>query len=80
MKPAKEKYKNKWVSTKEIANYLEVSEKTLQRWRKTGLLKLGIHWRRKFPTTNRYIVYHLDLTEQAIINYGSFKFEEIKLP
>tara|TARA_R100001440_G_scaffold154_1_gene425 strand:- start:549 stop:785 length:237 start_codon:yes stop_codon:yes gene_type:complete len=71
--------KNKWVSTKEIAEYFEVSEKTLQRWRKIGLLKLGIHWRRKFPTTNRYIVYHFNLTEQAITKYCSQKMEEIKI-
>tara|TARA_Y100000589_G_scaffold261575_1_gene251772 strand:- start:20 stop:250 length:231 start_codon:yes stop_codon:yes gene_type:complete len=63
----------KWVSTKEIADYLEVSEKTLQRWRNTGLLKLGIHWRRKFPTTNRYIIYHLELVDKAIKNAGSLE-------
>ena len=80
MKPVQEKIKKNWVSTREIADYLDVSEKTLQRWRNTGLLKLGIHWRRKFPTTDRYIVYHLDLTEQAIIKYGSQELEEIKLP
>ena len=80
MKPIREKIKNKWVSTREIADYLEVSEKTLQRWRNTGLLKLGIHWRRKFPTTNRYIVYNLELTEQAVSKYGSLQLEEIKLP
>ena len=80
MNYAKSKIEKKWVSTREIADYLEVSEKTLQRWRNTGLLKLGIHWRRKFPTTNRYLVYHLDLTEQAIIKYGSQELKEIKLP
>ena len=48
---------NQWVSTKVIAEYLEVSEKTLQRWRTSGLLKLGIHWRRKFPSTKRYLLY-----------------------
>ena len=61
----------KWVSTKEIADYLEVSEKTLQRWRNTELLKLGIHWRRKFPTTKRYLLYNLKLVERVLINAGS---------
>ncbi len=73
MKSTQSKISKKWVSTREIADYLDVSEKTLQRWRNTGLLKLGIHWRRKFPTTNRYIVYHLDLTEKAIRTYGSLE-------
>ena len=77
MNHSKNTIQKKWVSTKEIADYLEVSEKTLQRWRNTELLKLGIHWRRKFPTTNRYIIYHLDLTEKAITNYGSLELEAI---
>ena len=63
----------KWVSTKEIADYLEVSEKTLQRWRNTELLKLGIHWRRKFPTTKRYIIYNLELVEKVLRNAGSLE-------
>ena len=69
---------NSWRSTKETADYLEVSEKTLQRWRNIGLLKLGIHWRRKFPTTNRYIVYQLDLTEKAINNASSLGIEKLQ--
>ena len=64
---------NKWVSTKEIANYLDVSEKTLQRWRNTGFLKLGIHYRRKFPTTNRYIIYNPELIDSLLKNAGSLE-------
>ena len=56
----------KWTTTRETADYLSVSEKTLQRWRKTGLLKLGIHWRRKFPSSNSHLQYQIELTEQAI--------------
>ena len=63
----------KWVSTKEIADYLEVSEKTLQRWRNTELLKLCIHLRRKFPTTNRYIIYNLELVEMVLKNAGALE-------
>tara|TARA_B100000927_G_scaffold205034_1_gene166406 strand:+ start:305 stop:535 length:231 start_codon:yes stop_codon:yes gene_type:complete len=63
----------KWVSTKEIASYLEVSEKTLQRWRNTGFLKLGIHYRRKFPTTNRYIIYNPELIDSLLKNAGSLE-------
>ena len=61
----------KWVSTKVMAEHLEVSTKTLQRWRTEGLLKLGIHWRRKFPTTKRYLLYNLELVERVITNAGS---------
>ena len=62
---------NKWVSTKVMADHLEVSTKTLQRWRTDGLLKLGIHWRRKFPNTKRYLLYNLELVERVLINAGS---------
>ena len=64
---------NQWVSTKVIAEYLEVSEKTLQRWRTSGLLKIGIHWRRKFPSTKRYLLYNLELVERVLINAGSLE-------
>ena len=73
MKPVQEKFKNQWVITKEIANYLEVSEKTLQRWRNTGFLKLGIHYRRKFPTTNRYIIYNSELIDSLLKTAGSLE-------
>ena len=63
---SKNPVQKKWVSTKEIASYLEVSEKTLQRWRNTGFLKLGIHYRRKFPTTNRYIIYNFELIDSLL--------------
>ena len=64
---------NKWVSTKVMADHLEVSTKTLQRFRTSGLLKLGIHWRRKFPTTKRYLLYNLELVEKLLINAGSIE-------
>ena len=63
----------KWVSTKVMAEHLEVSTKTLQRWRTEGLLKLGIHWRRKFPKTKRYLLYNLELVERVLINAGSIE-------
>ena len=63
----------KWVSTKEIASYLEVSENTLQRWRYTGFLTLGIHYRRKFPTTNRYIIYNSELIDSLLKTAGSLE-------
>ena len=70
---SKNPVQKKWVSTKEIASYLEVSEKTLQRWRNTGFLKLGIHYRRKFPTTNRYIIYNFELIDSLLKTSGSLE-------
>ena len=64
---------SQWVSTRVMADYLEVSEKTLQRFRTSGLLKLGIHWRRKFPKTKRYLLYNLELVEKLLINAGSIE-------
>tara|TARA_S200000501_G_C20142998_1_gene448039 strand:- start:86 stop:310 length:225 start_codon:yes stop_codon:yes gene_type:complete len=58
----------KWISTKETAIYLGISEKTLQRWRKIGFLKYGIHYRRKFPTSNSHLLYQIELTEQTMID------------
>ena len=70
---SKSTIQKKWISTKEIADYLEVSEKTLQRWRNTGFLKLGIHYRRKFPTTNRYIIYNFELIDSLLKTAGALE-------
>ena len=70
---SKSTIQKKWISTKKIADYLEVSEKTLQRWRNTGFLKLGIHYRRKFPTTNRYIIYIFELIDSLLKTSGSLE-------
>ncbi len=43
-----------------------VSEKPLARWRDSGLLKAGKHWRRKFLTGNSPVLYHLRLGEEAM--------------
>ena len=73
MNHSKNSIQKKWVSTKEIADYLEVSEKTLQRWRNSNFLKLGIHYRRKFPTTQRYIIYNPVLIEKLLTTAGSLE-------
>ena len=73
MNHSKNSIQKKWVSTKEIADYLEVSEKTLQRWRNANFLKLGIHYRRKFPTTQRYIIYNPVLIEKLLTTAGSLE-------
>jgi hypothetical protein len=45
---------------------LGVSERTLWRWRKAGLFKAGVHWRRKFPTSNSPVLYHLSRCDAAM--------------
>ena len=45
---------------------LNVSERTLCRWRKAGLFKPGLHWRRKFPSANSPVLYHLERCNEAM--------------
>ena len=76
MENSKNTIQKKWLSTKDICDYLEVSEKTLQRWRNSNFLKLGIHYRRKFPTTQRYIIYNPVLIEKLLTTAGSLEVDK----
>jgi predicted site-specific integrase-resolvase len=55
-----------WVPQRAAADGLGVSERTLLRWRSAGLLKIGIHYRRKFPAANSPLLYQLELCEKAM--------------
>jgi predicted site-specific integrase-resolvase len=55
-----------WVPARAAADYLQVSERTLHRWRAAGLLKPAEHYRRKFPAVNSPLLYHLERCEQAM--------------
>jgi predicted site-specific integrase-resolvase len=55
-----------WAPARAAADYLQVSERTLQRWRAAGLLKPAEHYRRKFPAANSPLLYHLERCEQAM--------------
>jgi hypothetical protein len=55
-----------WVPQRVAADELGVSERTLLRWRSAGLLKTGVHYRRKFPANNSPLLYHLELCDQAM--------------
>ena len=55
-----------WVPQRAAADELGVSERTLLRWRSAGLLKVGVHYRRKFPSANSPLLYHLERCEQAM--------------
>ena len=55
-----------WVPQRAAADELGVSERTLLRWRAAGLLKLGVHYRRKFPANNSPLLYQLERCDQAM--------------
>jgi hypothetical protein len=55
-----------WLDARSAARALGVSEKTLGRWRKAELFKAGVHWRRKFPSTNSPVLYHLESCNEAM--------------
>lgn len=55
-----------WLDARSIGRLLKVSEKTLCRWRKAGLFQPGVHWRRKFPSANSPVLYHLHRCNDAM--------------
>jgi hypothetical protein len=55
-----------WLNARALGITLKVSERTLCRWRKAGLFKPGIHWRRKFPSANSPVLYHLERCNEAM--------------
>lgn len=55
-----------WAEARFASHLLGVSEKTLGRWRKAGLLQAGVHWRRKFPSSNSPVLYHLQRCNDAM--------------
>lgn len=54
---------SKWANGSNTAYALGISERTLTRWRSTGLLKPGRHWRRKFPNKNSPVLYDIPSVE-----------------
>jgi hypothetical protein len=55
-----------WLDARSLGLLLKVSEKTLCRWRKAGLFQAGVHWRRKFPSANSPVLYHLHRCNDAM--------------
>ncbi len=68
-----------WASSRAAADYLQISQRTLLRWRDAGLLKLGVHYRRKFPATNSPLLYQLQACEQAMTETFSRDFRTLEL-
>ena len=61
-----------WLPQRAAADYFQISERTLLRWRTNGVLQSGIHYRRKFPAANSPLLYHLELCEQALSQHFIF--------
>ena len=61
------------------ADDLGISERTLLPWRSAGLLKLGVHYRRKFPNPNSPLLYKLELVEQAMAEAFARDFRTLEL-
>lgn len=55
-----------WATARQARQELGVSERTLSRWRTGGLLEPGQHWRRKFPSPNSPVLYHLERCQSAM--------------
>jgi len=68
-----------WVPQRVAADDLGISERTLLRWRSVGLLKLGVHYRRKFPNPNSPLLYKLELVEQAMAEAFARDFRKLEL-
>ena len=55
-----------WATAREAREQLGVSEVTLARWRKSGLLRPGKEWRRKFPSGNSPVLYQVEACQHVM--------------
>lgn len=69
-----------WLGAHDAARALGISYSTLYRWRTTGLFKPGTHWRRKFPSGNSPILYHLDRCNNAMSEATASSIHAIEAP
>ena len=65
------KSKSTWVTQLEAASYLQVSSRTLIRWRSDNLLRPQIHYRRATPSPRSKVLYNLEKCEKLIIRATS---------
>lgn len=69
-----------WLTAAQACAALGISLSTLYRWRATGLLKAGVDWRRKFPSGNSPVLYHLDRCEQRMGQLTASSASSIESP
>jgi len=64
-----------FVTQAELASHLRISQRTLIRLRRDGLLAAGECWHRKIPTNaNSHVLYHLENCQKALSS-GTVIFE-----
>tara|TARA_B100000965_G_C19284596_1_gene623102 strand:+ start:424 stop:660 length:237 start_codon:yes stop_codon:yes gene_type:complete len=68
-----------WLTARETAAYLRVSERQLLRWRKTGILETGVHYRRKFPSPKSALLYQIKLCEKAMCDASSRDYRTLEM-
>ena len=68
-----------WAPALDAGQALGVSGRTLSRWRSTGLLKPGRHWRRKFPHPNSPVLYDLQAVDQLMREMAGRNPDSIEL-
>ncbi len=67
-----------WLTARETAAYLRVSERQLLRWRQAGIFEAGVHYRRKFPSANSALLYQIKLCEKAMCDAAARDFRTLE--
>ena len=67
-----------WLTARETAAFLRVSERQLLRWRQAEIFQAGVHYRRKFPSANSALLYQINLCEKAMCDAASRNVETLE--
>lgn len=69
-----------WVTQLEAAHYLQVSQRTLTRWRSDNFFHPQIHYRRATPSPRSKVLYNLEKCESTISKATRRNFAVIEQP
>tara|TARA_B100001250_G_scaffold32294_1_gene26398 strand:+ start:710 stop:937 length:228 start_codon:yes stop_codon:yes gene_type:complete len=67
-----------WLTARETAAFLRVTERQLLRWRQAGIFEAGVHYRRKFPSANSALLYQIKLCEKAMCDAAARDFRTLE--
>ena len=70
---------SEWLTARETAAFLRVSERQLLRWRQAGIFEAGVHFRRKFPSANSALLYQIKLCEKAMVDAATRDVRTLEL-